>query len=112
MAVVSDPSGWQELWALTWSDSLPPPPLPTIDFVLTSVVVAGLGQRAGQGLAISVDSIVMRVTGAVAYATEAQPSAHCVGATGSAAPVHMVHAPGHPPVVAWVLSTNRVGCTP
>ncbi|MGH7560411.1 MAG: hypothetical protein ACRENB_05255 [Gemmatimonadales bacterium] len=111
LIVVSFPAAWQALWSQAWGGASAAPPLPEVDFVLSSVVVVGLGKRAGLGYFVTIDSIVTRTTGAVLYATESLPGANCQSA-GISAPVHMVHAPGHPPVVEWRMSMLRRDCPP
>jgi len=110
LAVVSDPATWRALWTQAWGGSQVSPTLPEIDFVLSSVVVVGLGKRAGLGYSVSIDSIVVRTAGSVLYATESRPGAHCDTSTGSSAPVHMVHAPGHLPVIEWRVGTISRDC--
>ena len=110
LALVSSSTAWDALWAQTWGGTQASPPLPAIDFVLSSVVVVGLGKRAGPGYSVSIDSIVIHIAGAVLYATELGPGAHCDASSGSSAPVHMVHAPGHPPISNWRIGTVRRDC--
>ncbi|MGE0353856.1 MAG: protease complex subunit PrcB family protein [Gemmatimonadales bacterium] len=112
LAVVSDTSTWRPLWTRAWPGPQAAPQLPTIDFVLTSVVVVGLGTRAGLGYTVTIDSIVTRTAGATLFATESKPGSHCDTGTGISSPVHMVHAPGHPPVIAWDVRTISVDCIP
>lgn len=59
-----------------------------------------------------IDSIVQHVSGAVLYATEWQVGASCDLAVGPSAPLHMVHAPDHPPVIDWRVSVVRRDCGP
>jgi len=110
LAVVSDPATWRALWTQAWGGSQVSPALPEIDFVLSSVVVVGLGKRAGLGYSVSIDSIVVHTVGSVLYATESLPGAHCDSSTGTSAPVHMVHAPGHLPIITWRVGTIRRDC--
>jgi hypothetical protein len=110
MLVVSDTGQWRTLWTEAWKTSPVFPSVPGFDFVTTSVVVVGLGWRAGPGYEVTIDSVVSYTTGAVLYATSLEPGAHCDISTGTSAPVHMVHAPDHPPVVEWRVSINRRDC--
>lgn len=110
LTVVSYPAPWRALWTLAWGGTQASPALPAIDFVLSSVVVVGLGKRAGLGFSVTIDSIVVRTVGAVLYATESQPGARCDASTGTSAPVHMVHSPGHPPIIDWRVGTIRRDC--
>lgn len=110
MVVVSDAAIWRALWTQAWGGLQASPTLPVFDFVLSSVVVVGLGRRAGLGFSVSIDSIVVRTRGSVLYATESQPGAHCDISTGASAPVHMVHAPGHLPIVEWRVDSLRRDC--
>lgn len=110
LAVVSSPAAWLTLWTSAWDGIAGSPPLPAIDFVLTSVVVVGLGSRAGRTHSVTIDSIVQHISGAVLYATEWQVAASCDLAPGSSAPLHMVHAPGHPPVRDWRVSVVGRHC--
>jgi hypothetical protein len=110
LAIVSDPATWRALWTAAWGGMHAAPALPPVDFVLASVVVVGMGTRAGLGYAVTIDSIVAHTVGAVLYATETLPGAHCDISTSASAPVHMVHAPGHPPVVEWRVAPIRRDC--
>jgi len=111
LTVVSYPAAWQELWNQAWAGHQPQPPLPSIDFVLSSVVVVGLGKRSGTGYTVSIDSIVIRVSGATLYATAVEPGANCGTGTAISSPVHMVNAPGHPPITDWRIASTRRNCT-
>ena len=110
MAVVSSPAAWQTVWNSAWAGIAVSPALPAIDFVLSSVVVVGLGSRAGRTHSVTIDSIVQHISGAVLYATEWQVAASCDPAPGPSAALHMVHAPGHPPVRDWRVSIVGRGC--
>jgi hypothetical protein len=112
LAVVSDAATWAALWTQAWGGMQAAPALPPVDFVLASVVVVGMGTRAGLGYAVTIDSIVAHTVGAVLHATETLPGAHCDISTSASAPVHMVHAPGHPPVVEWRVVPIRQDCSP
>lgn len=101
--MVEDGNTWRALWTEAWEGTPNPPPLPFIDFVLASVVVVAAGQR-GANYVVSVDSIVVYIRGGVAYATESQPGAGCPVGIGTSSPVHMVHMPGHPPIMEWRVS--------
>ena len=112
LAVVSTLPVWQNLWNETWGGVDAAPPLPQLDFVLSSIIVVGTGKRAGLGYSVAIDSVVLHASGAVLFATEAQPGAHCDPALVSSSPVHMVHYPGHPPIVDWRVSVVRRDCGP
>jgi hypothetical protein len=110
LAVVSDLPSWSALWAQAWGGAQDAPPLPQIDFVVSSVVVVGLGKRAGLGYAVTIDSIVVHVVGSVLFATESQPRTSCNPGSGFSRPVHMVLAPEHFPVTEWRMETIRRDC--
>ena len=108
-AVVADTGAWRTMWARAWySEQLPD--LPPMDFVLSSVLVVGLGRRGASGYSVAIDSIVARTVGSTLYATETQPGSHCSRADSTSAPVHMVRAPGHPAVVEWRVGTVTHDC--
>jgi hypothetical protein len=86
------------------------PLLPQIDFVLSSVIVVGLGKRMGPGYSVTIDSIVIHTTGSILFATAAQPGTQCDVSTGVSTPVHMVRFPGHPPIVDWRIAATRRDC--
>jgi len=108
--LVEDRSTWETLWAETWGGANKAPPLPQLDFVTSSVVVVGVGRRAGPGYSVTIDSIVSFTGGAVAFATDSQPGTHCNPLAGTSSPVHMAHMPGHPPIQEWRVSTNLRNC--
>jgi len=110
LVVVSDPSTWRALWTQAWGGIQLSPALPGVDFVLSSVIVVALGKRSGLGYSVTIDSVVVRTVGAVLYATELQPGAHCDTGAGDSAPVHMVLAPGHPPNFDWRVTPTRRDC--
>lgn len=110
--VVSDPVTWNALWAQAWAGIGTPPSVRPIDFVVSSVVVVALGTRAGLGYRVSIDSVVATVSGSLLYATASAPGPGCSPSLGSSAPVHMVHYPGHPPVVDWQITTGLRTCGP
>jgi protease stability complex PrcB-like protein len=110
LAVVSYPAAWRALWTEAWGGLQVSPTLPVIDFVLSSVIVVGLGKRAGPGYSVTIDSIVVRTGGSVLFATEVQPGAHCDASGAPSAPVHMVQMPGHPPIIDWQVGTVRRDC--
>lgn len=112
LSVVSDRPTWQALWAEVWRDSLHPPPLPPVDFVLASVVVVGMGRRAGEGYSVIIDSIVTKVSGAVLYASSVVPDSRCQRGAGESTPLHMVHTPGHPPIDDWRIGVLLQSCPP
>ena len=112
VTVVSDAETWRALWSQTWGNAQAMPNLPGVDFVLSSVIVVGLGTRPSLGYSVTIDSVVVRTVGAVLYATETQPNPACPPATATSAPVHIVLSPGHPPVIDWHLQTIRGACPP
>jgi len=112
LQVVSTRPEWTALWSQTWAGVDSAPPLPQIDFVLSSVLVVALGKRAGPGYSVSIDSVVLHTNGAVLFATELEAGAHCTPPAGTSAAVHMVLAPGHPPVIDWQVGTMRQDCAP
>jgi hypothetical protein len=110
VAVVSDTGHWRALWTATWGGAQAAPPLPPLDFVLSSVVVVGLGHRSGLGYSVTIDSIVVHTVGAVLFATALEPGTACTDESGVSAPVHMVLAPDHPPIIDWQVQTSRGNC--
>lgn len=112
IAVVVDTGAWRALWSKTWAGTPVPPPLPNIDFVLTSVLVVGLGDRAGLGYSVTIDSVVSYSSGPVLFATTIQPGIQCPFSPGPSAPVHMVWVPEHPPVMDYRMATVRGPCPP
>lgn len=110
LVVVSYPAAWRTLWSEAWGGLEASPTLPVVDFVLSSVIVVGLGKRAGPGYSVTIDSIVVRTGGSMLHATEVQPGAHCSASGGPSAPVHMVQMPGHPPITGWSVETVSRDC--
>lgn len=110
LAVVGDAGTWASIWSDTWRGSDHPPPLPEIDFVLSGVLVVGIGKRAQPGHSVTIDSVVTYTNGAALYATEIQLAAGCQTSTGFSAPVHMVLMPGHPPVSDWRIGMSVRSC--
>jgi len=110
LAVVGDRATWAEIWSETWKGAAEAPPLPEIDFVLSGVLVVGIGKRARPDYSVTIDSVVTYANGAALYATEIQPSASCQTTSGSSAPVHMVLMPGHPPVSDWRIGMSVRSC--
>lgn len=108
--VVSDTGAWRALWNQTWAGAAMVPPLPSLDFVLASVLVVGLGDRVGRGYGVTVDSIVTFASGPVAYATASLPGTHCPRIPGVSAPVHMVGVAEHPVGMDWRVTTVRGAC--
>ena len=106
LAVVGDRATWVDIWTQTWRNVAQAPPMPEIDFVLSGVLVVGIGKRARPDHSVTIDSVVTYTNGATLYATEVQPGAACPTSGGSSAPVHLVLMPGHPPVNDW-----RIGMT-
>ncbi len=110
-AVVVDTGAWRRIWAQAWTDAPAPPHLPFEDFVLTSVIVLGLGDRIGPGYAVTIDSVVSYRSRQVLFATETQPLPGCTGAAVSA-PVHMVRIINHPPPMEYRVAKVRQPCLP
>lgn len=110
LAVVSTKPEWTTVWVQAWGTAQAAPPLPQVDFVLSSVLVVALGKRAGPGYSVNIDSVVVHASGAVLFATEVQAGANCPPPAGTSAAVHMVLFPGHPPVVDWQVGTLRQDC--
>ena len=110
LAVVGDRPTWAEIWSETWKGAADAPPLPEVDFVLSGVLVVGIGKRARPDYSVTIDSVVTYANGAALYATEIQPSASCQATSGSSAPVHMVLMPGHPPVSDWRIGMSVRSC--
>jgi len=94
LAIVSDAASWRTLWTQAWGSAQATPALPPVDFVLSSVVVVGTGKRAGLGYSVIIDSIVVHTVGAVLYATETLPGAHCDITTAASAPITWCTRPG------------------
>lgn len=107
--IVTDTASWQRVWNQTWSDSPLAPRRPNLDFVLTSVIVLGLGNRVGPGYSVSIDSIVVYSGGPILFATEVQPDSPCAG-TATSAPVHMVWIVDHPPPMEYRVARVRRPC--
>jgi hypothetical protein len=112
LSVVSTSAAWVSLWTQAWGGGQAVPPLPSVDFVLSSVIVVGLGKRAGPGYSVTIDSVVLHTVGAVLFATESQAGTNCAPLIGTSAAVHMVRAPGHFPVIDWQVSSIRQDCAP
>jgi hypothetical protein len=113
IALVADTGAWRALWVKTWAGTPVLPPLPNIDFVLSSVLIVGLGDRAGLGYAVTIDSVVSYSSGPVLYATTTQPGSQCQFSPGLSAPVHMVWVPEHPPAAMdYRMATVRGPCPP
>lgn len=109
-AIVVDSGAWRQIWTEAWAGAAAMPRLPFEDFVLTSVLVVGLGERVGTGYSVSIDSVVSYTGGQVLFATETQPEHTCQGSAGSTAPVHMVRVPNHPPPMDYRLRVVRGRC--
>jgi len=110
LVVIGDRATWVEVWTEAWQGMPNPPRMPEFDFVLTAVVVVGVGRRAGPDYTVTIDSIVQYTAGATLFATESQPGTGCDTSSGASAPVHIVHMPGHPPVTEWRVGINRHTC--
>lgn len=108
-AIVVDTAAWGQLWSRTWAESPAVPIRPNPDFVLSSVIALGLGDRVGTGYSVTIDSIVIYSGGPVLFATEVQPDHPCGGATLSA-PVHMVWVIDHPPLMETRVARVRRPC--
>jgi hypothetical protein len=111
-AVVVDTGTWRSIWSRTWADVSSTPNLPFEDFVLTSVFVLGLGDRAGAGYSVTIDSLVSYSSGQILYATEYKPVPPCPGPALLTAPVHMVRVPNHPPLMEHRISVVPRHCPP
>jgi hypothetical protein len=111
-AIVADTGAWRTVWAQTWAEAAAPPHLPFEDFVLTSVLVLGLGDRVGSGYSVTIDSVVSYGSGQVLFATEIQPDQPCSGSPGPTSPVHMVRVPNHPPPMNYHVLPVRRPCAP
>lgn len=109
--IVIDTSAWERIWTQTWAGIATPPHLPFEDFVLTSVIVLGLGDRVGTGYSVTIDSVVSNVSGPILFATEVQPEHPCPGPAFSA-PVHMVRVVDHPPPMDYRVARVRRPCPP
>lgn len=109
-AIVVDSGAWRQIWTEAWAGTAAIPLLPFEDFVLTSVLVVGLGDRVGTGYSVSIDSVVSYTGGQVLFATETQPQHQCSGSAASTAPVHMVRVPNHPPPMDYRLRIVRRPC--
>jgi hypothetical protein len=110
-AIVVDTNAWRSIWTQAWADTAAPPRLPFEDFVLTSVIVLGLGDRVGTGYSVTIDSVVSYTSGQILFATESQPEHPCPGPAFSA-PVHMVRVINHPPPMEYRLARVRRPCPP
>lgn len=110
-AIVVDTGAWRRIWVQAWTDSPAPPHLPFEDFVLTSVIVLGIGDRVGPGYAVTIDSVVSYSSRQVLFATETQPLPGCAGAAVSA-PVHMIRIINHPPPMEYRVAKVRQPCLP
>ncbi|MFN8653674.1 MAG: hypothetical protein U0133_17345 [Gemmatimonadales bacterium] len=109
--IVTDTAAWQRLWRQTWADSQAIPPRPEPDFVLSSVIAFGIGDRVGTGYSVTIDSIVVYSGGPVLFATEVQPTEPCPAGTPTA-PVHMVWVIDHPPPMESRVAHVRRPCPP
>lgn len=107
--IVTDTAAWQRLWRETWADSATAPLRPEPDFVLSSVIAFGIGDRVGAGYDVSIDSIVIYSGGPILFATEVQPTTACPGTT-TTAPVHMVWVVDHPPPMESRVARVRRPC--
>lgn len=110
-AIVVDTGAWRRIWVQAWTDSVAPPRLPFEDFVLTSVIVLGIGDRVGPGYSVTIDSVVSYNSGQVLFATETQPLPGCA-VTPASAPVHMVRVINHPPPMEYRIAKVRQPCLP
>ena len=108
-AIVVDTGSWRRIWNQAWTDTATRPSLPFEDFVLTSVLVLGLGDRVGPGYSVTIDSVVSYSSGQVLFATETQPLPGCAG-TSTSAPVHMVRVINHPPPMEHRVAKVRRPC--
>lgn len=111
LAVVGDTAPWRVMWEQAWPTASRPP-RPDIDFVVSSVIVVGLGRRGALGYSINIDSVVTGQTGVTLFATESRLDPACASADSGVVPVHMVLAPNHPPVSDWQIRTVTRTCVP
>jgi hypothetical protein len=109
--IVIDTGAWRRIWSEAWADTATPPGLPYTDFVLSSVIVLGLGDRVGTGYSVTIDSVVSYKSGPILFATEVQPEQPCPGPPLSA-PLHMVRVIDHPPPMDYRVARVRRPCPP
>jgi hypothetical protein len=108
--IVTDTGSWHTVWTQAWAATAAPPPVPFEDFVLTSVLVVGLGDRVGTGYSVTIDSVVSYTSSQVLFATEIQPMRPCSGSSEITAPLHMVRVPNHPPPMDRRVAVVRTPC--
>lgn len=109
--MVESAAAWQAMWADAWRGQPATPALPSVDFVLASVLVVGTGKRTGGGYSVTIDSVVVSTNESELFATATQPASGCPPVAGFSAPVHMVMMPGHPPIARWNVRNAVAACT-
>jgi hypothetical protein len=93
LAVITDAHAWADEWAMIHAHVLPSPPLPTIDFAGTVLVLAAAGPRPTTGYSFTIEE-VRAVNGSLEVdVRELAPGPGCVTGQAFTSPVHVVQVP-------------------
>jgi len=88
--LIADSATWQAVWNKVVATVTPAPPLPSMAFSQSLLVLAALGGRPSSGYGITIDSVVRFELGTRVYLTTTSPGAHCGTLSVVTAPVHIV----------------------
>ena len=88
--VIRDAVTWTRVWRQIAATAVPVPPVPSINFATSTVIVASMGTRASGGFSISVGDV--RLAGGDAWISVQQksPGARCGTTAAITAPVAVV----------------------
>lgn len=90
---VFDARTFGEQWTRAYSDRMPPPPAPAIDFAREFVLVAALGEHATGGYRIEIASVTARGGRIEARVVTSTPGKGCVVAAMMTQPLDVVRVP-------------------
>ena len=91
--VVRDQATWKALWAQTFRNVQPAPPLPFVNFEDEMIVMAALGEQPSGGYDIRVDEAFMDGVGTRVGLTISTPGRDCAVATVMTQPVDFARVP-------------------
>ncbi len=91
--VINKKEDWENLWKEVHSLTIPPPPLPDIDFTKHTVLAAFMGQKPTGGYTISISKVIKKDKEILVYLESKEPPRDAMTIQSLTAPYCMVVVP-------------------
>jgi hypothetical protein len=108
--VVADADAWAAEWQAIWSNHVPVPPVPAVDFTSSVIVIAALGQRPTTGYSVVIEQVRLANGSLAVDVRERSPGTSCATGQAVTSPVHIVQVPRQATTAAFTIRRVTYSC--